>query len=251
MNAGLVIRKDDRNKGIAVAVAIIGLMFLFFFVFTYSIPDPPIEEVPVLAETEMTEIDLKEYVVKVGSGGGGSGTPVKAPVTNQVTPQVQKVLTNPRGTTTVPKGGSNHTNTNKPNDNKASTTEESNNPFGSGGTGGGDGGGRGHGFGGDTGDGTGPGTGPGSGGDVKRYLVNKPNTYNIDSDENCKIVLRVQVDADGNIVGKPAFVKAASSTNNMTLINQVIYVVQSEAKFNAVKGAKLKSEVITISISAN
>lgn len=251
MTGGLIIRKEDRNIGILVAAGIIGLIFLLFFILSYSIPDPPIQEVPLEVETGLEEIDLKDYVVEVGQGGGGSGTPTEAPVTNHVVQQTEEVLTSKSSTTPVPTGKSNHTNTTKPNKNTSSTTETSTNPFGSGGNNNGNDGGRNGTFGQDDGPTGGPGTGPNSGGDVRRFLVSKPNTTNIESDENCKIVLRVQVDEDGNIVGKPQFVKAVSTTNNMMLINQVIYVVQSEAKFNKAKGTKVMSQVITIDIVAN
>jgi hypothetical protein len=251
MAEGLIIRKDDRNIGIVTALGVIGLLFLLFFLFTYSIPDPPLKEIPVMAETELQEIDLKKYVVQVGKGGGGSGSPTEAPVADKVIPQTEHVITSNKGATTVKTGQSNHTNTTKPNENTASTTQSTPNYFGSGGSGGGNTGGVGQGLGSDNGIGDGDGNGPNGGGTVRRFLVAKPNTTNISSDENCKVILRVLVDEDGTIVGKPQFVKGASTTNNMMLINQVVYVVQSEAKFNKAKGTKLMTQVITIDIVAN
>jgi outer membrane biosynthesis protein TonB len=153
-------------------------------------------------------------------------------------------------TTHVTSGNSNTTNTNTPNNNPPSGQHVSDNPFGTGGSGGGSGRGNGTGFGDDNGSGTGPGNGNGSGGEVRRYLVEQPNTTNIQSDENCTIVLSVLVDADGNIIGQPVFAKGASSTNNIALINQVINVVKREARFNKAPGAKNIKQAITIRIVA-
>ncbi|MDR2833916.1 MAG: hypothetical protein LBV67_09385, partial [Streptococcaceae bacterium] len=86
---------------------------------------------------------------------------------------------------------------------------------------------------------------------VKRHLISRPNINNISSEENCSIVLSIIIAPDGSIVGKPTFVRKDSSTNNMALINQVIEVIRTQTKFNAVEINENTVEQITIRINAS
>jgi hypothetical protein len=243
-------QKDRKIAGlIVVAVCAISLSILHFL--TYRIPTPPLPEQLLYKDMAMELLPLDAIVYDEGTGGGGSGTPMKTEKTEVTPPQTEQILTQKGNSTThVTSGNSNTTNTNTPNNNPPSGQHVSDNPFGTGGSGGGSGRGNGTGFGDDNGSGTGPGNGNGSGGEVRRYLVEQPNTTNIQSDENCTIVLSVLVDADGNIIGQPVFAKGASSTNNIALINQVINVVKREARFNKAPGAKNIKQAITIRIVA-
>lgn len=242
--------KDRKVAGI-IAIASLAILLLILHFLGYTIPTPPLPEQLLYKDMEMELIALDPIVYDEGTGGGGSGTPMKTEKTETTPPQMEQVLTQKTSTSSVKSGASNTTNTTKPNDNPPSGQNTSTNPFGTGGSGGGTGTGNGSGLGNDNGSGTGPGNGDGSGGAVRRYLVEQPNTSNIRSDENCTIVLSVLVDADGNIVGQPIFAKGASTTNNTVLINQVINIVKKEARFNKAPGAKNLKQAITIRLIAN
>lgn len=248
------IEKTNENKDRKVAGIVSLCSFILVLVVLhylgYKIPTPPIPQQLLYHDAEMELIPL-EAVVEVGTGGGGSGTAVKADKSDVTTPQMTEVLTQHSSSTHVKTGKSNITNTNNPTNNSSSAQNTSNNPFGGGGSGGGDGRGNGTGIGNDNGPGTGPGNGNGTGGNVRRYLTSKPNTTNIQSDEECTIVLSVLVDEFGNIVESPLYVKGKSTSNNMVLINQVIALVKSQAKFNKAPGARVGKEVITLNIKAN
>lgn len=242
--------KDRKVAGIIAASAFVLLLAILHFL-GYRIPTPPLPEQLLYQDMEMELIPLELEELPKGGGGGGSGTPAKVEQADKTPPQMEQILTQTNSNTSVKSGNSNMTNTNKPTDNPPTGRNTSDNPFGTGGSGGGTGSGNGRGIGDDDGDGTGPGTGPGSGGNVNRWLVEQPNTTNIKSDENCKIVLSVLVDPSGNIIGKPTFVKSSSTTNDMVLINQVINAVKNQARFNKVATTKNMKEAITIRIIAN
>lgn len=243
-------QKDRKVAGIIAICSLVVLVSILHFL-GYTIPTPPLPEQLLYKDMEMELIALDPIEYDEGTGGGGSGTPMKTEKTETTPPQMEQVLTQKASTSSVKSGNSNTTNTTKPNNNPPSGQNTSDNPFGTGGSGGGNGRGNGTGLGDDNGSGTGPGTGDGSGGAVRRYLVEQPNTSNIRSDENCTIVLSVLVDEDGNIVGQPIFAKGASTTNNTVLINQVISIVKKEARFNKAPGAKNLKQAITIRLVAN
>lgn len=243
--------KDRKVAGIIAISAFLLLLAILHFL-GYRIPTPPLPEQLLYKDMEMELIPVELQQLPTGTGGGGSGTPTKAEKAEDTPEQMEELLTQSSSSSHVKSGGSNHTNTTKPNNNPPSAQHVSDNPFGTGGSGGGSGTGNGHGIGNDDGNGNGPGSGgDGSGGNVKRFLVQHPNTTNIQSDENCKIVLSVLVDPNGEIIGKPTFIKNGSTTNDMVLINQVINVVKDQAKFNKVTGSKNVKEAIVIRISAN
>lgn len=243
--------KDRKVAGI-IAISAFTLLLAILHFLGYRIPTPPLPEQLLYKDMEMELVPVELQNLPTGTGGGGSGTPTKAEKAEDTPEQMEELLTQSSSSSHVKSGGSNHTNTTKPNNNPPSAQHVSDNPFGTGGSGGGSGTGNGHGIGNDDGNGNGPGSGgDGSGGNVKRFLVQQPNTNNIQSDENCKIVLSVLVDPSGDIIGKPTFVKNGSTTNDMVLINQVINIVKDQARFNKVTGSKNVKEAIVIRISAN
>lgn len=242
--------KDRKVAGIIALSALVLLLAILHFL-GYRIPTPPLPEQLLYKDMEMQLLDVELEELPVGTGGGGSGTPAKVEQSTKTPPQMEQVLTQHSSPTHHSSGNSNITNTNTPNNNPPTGQNVSNNPFGTGGSGGGNGSGNGHGIGNDDGDGSGPGNGPGSGGNPARHWVEKPNTNSIQSDESCVIVLSILVDPDGNIIGKPTFVKNGSNTNDMTLINQVINVVKNTGKFNKANVTKNQKVASVIRISAN
>ena len=242
--------KDRKVAGIIAVSALVLLLAILHFL-GYRIPTPPLPEQLLYKDMEMQLLDVELEELPVGTGGGGSGTPAKVEQSDRTPPQMEQILTQTKSNTSIKSGNSNINNTSNPTDNPPSGRQTSNNPFGTGGSGGGNGTGNGHGIGNDNGDGSGPGNGPGSGGNPERHWVERPNTNSIQSDESCVIVLSILVDPNGNIVGKPTFVKNGSNTNDITLINQVINAVKETGKFNKVNVTKNMKVASVIRISAN
>lgn len=244
-------KQDKKVAGIiagSVVVALVATLYLLGF----SIPTPPIPEQLLYKDAEMELIPLENVILEEGPGGGGSGTPVEAEQSNQYVPQTEQVLTQHSSSTNHFSGNSNHTNTNHNNNNSASSQNSSNNPFGSDGSGGGNESGNGSGVGNDNGPGNGSGSGNGSGGGtIKRKLIRTPNTKNIDSDEDCKIVINVKVNAAGEIVGTPTHDRIKTTTNDEALIRKVIALVKAEAKYNPVPNAAIFNTYIPFTITAN
>jgi hypothetical protein len=235
--------KNDERKGIIVALFILVLGFIYLQFVTFVMADPPPKDIPLTATVELPkEITLKSMKIE----GGGSGKPTDAPKKETPQDQTQKVITKEKSETTQKTGESNHsTSTHNP-DNEASTTKVAPNPFGSGGSGGGDGGGNGKGFGKDDGDGAGPGKGEGS---KPRIRLNDPNTEGIQSDQNCKIFLKLTINAEGDVM-KGENIVAKTTTTNQIVINQVISNVKSQVKFNKKEGAAPEIVYLTVNLAA-
>ncbi|MES2557231.1 MAG: hypothetical protein V4604_13845 [Bacteroidota bacterium] len=252
------IRRDYNDLILFIVLGIVGLFGIFTMV-SFGL-STPVEElaVPVVKmDTTLMTLDAppEAHVSTLPNpykivGGGGSGTPDNSkfdPTPNPMMP-MEGILP-----TIKPfKPGKGNSDDGKNPNEEASTREPS--PFhGSGGKGGGKGKGKGNGLGNDDGDGKGPGFGPGEGGTgTKRTLERRPNAANIDSDENCKVVLKVNVDADGNVIGTPTVIRDKTTTANSVVINEVIRVVKAEAKYNKVKeGTPVFSTAITVNVSAS
>ncbi len=243
--------KDRKVAGIIALSAFVLLLAILHFL-GYRIPTPPLPEQLLYKDMEMELIEVELQDLPVGTGGGGSGTAANVEQSDRTPPQTQQVLTQHSSSTHTSSGNSSINNTQTPTDNPASAQNTSSNPFGgTGGSGGGTGTGNGHGIGNDNGNGEGNGNGPGRGGDPERHWVEKPNTNSIQTDESCVIVLSILVDPNGNIIGKPTFVKNGSNTNDMTIINQVINVVKNQGRFNKVTATKNMKVPVVIRISAN
>lgn len=170
------------------------------------------------------------------AGGGGSGTASNAKYDPTPNPMMKEQSTVDKSTEHVIAGKGNQTNsTNKTN--TATTTNYD--PFanGTGGKGGGEHGGKGTGVGDD--DGSGHGNGPtGTGGGTSvRKLIRKPNTLNIKSDDDCRIVLNVTVNADGDVINATVD-NAGTTTSNSALIREVIALVKRDAKYSPSPGAR-------------
>jgi hypothetical protein len=83
-------------------------------------------------------------------------------------------------------------------------------------------------------------------------LERRPNAANIDSDENCKVVLKVSVDSDGNVIGTPTVIRDKTTTANSVVINEVIRLVKADAKYNKIaEGSPVFTTAITVNVSAS
>lgn len=245
-------QKDRRVAGIVAGSFVVALFALLYFL-GFSIPTPPLPNQLLYKDMEMEIlVPLEAMPMEVGPGGGGSGTPTKANLSQDNPPQMEQVLTQQGGSIKHPSGGSNHTNTTKPNNNPPTTQNQSNNPFGTGGSGGGDGKGNGSGVGDYDGSGSGEGSGPGTGGgSPKRVRITDPVVHDIDSDESGSILVEVIVDAAGKIVGSPKANRAKTTITNETVIRTVLDRVKSQVRFNAVPGAANVKLVFTVKITPN
>ncbi|MGV3612453.1 MAG: hypothetical protein ACO1N0_15960 [Fluviicola sp.] len=242
--------KRDGNKDrkmariIAISSGVLVLTILSFI--GYSISNPNVNKQTNQAEEEYVALDAQ--LLDPGTKESGAGNPAKTTKAETTPGQMRQVLTATNSDAHVKSGNSDITNTTDPSNQTSAAKQVSDNPFGTGGI-------NGEKYGGSTGENPGwkdnqtEHTKPAE--TIKRYLVEKPNTTNIQSDENCKIVLSVLIDPNGTIVGDPAFVKNGSTTNDMSITNQVIKIVKNQARFNKVNTTKNTKELINIRITAN
>jgi len=246
MSFNVETEKTDRTKDRKVAGMIsftaFGLLLALLCFIGYRISNPMLSK--QLSSEEMTLIPLNPQLLQ--QGRGGSGDPVKAERSKMTAPQMEQMLAQQSSSSHVQSGNSNSTNTHIPNNNSSNTQHVSDNPFGTGGINGGKYRGKNREGMLDEQDGN-----PKSEEKINRYLVSVPNTDNIQSDENCAIALSVLIDPDGTIVSNPTFVKNGSTTNDMTLINQVIRAVKSQGRYNKVNTTKNTKQALVIRIMAN
>src|SRR5690606_30684639 len=189
-----VVNSKDKNTGIIVSLIFIALLILYLFFVHFQLADPPPSNPPLKAEVYFDEIVLEE--LKIEAGGAGGGEPSDDPVAPP-TPQVTNVITDKNPEVKVPTGKSNKTNTKKPSDNTATTTQQSTNPFG-GGSGGGEGGGDGPVFGSDSGKEGNGGVGDGSGKGRVRY--NEINVDEIYTTTTVTVRLKLTINSEGQVV---------------------------------------------------
>ncbi len=235
-------RTKDRKVAGMISFTAFGMLLVLLCFIGYRISNPPISEQS--SSEEMALIPLSPQLLE--QVRGGSGDPAKAQRSNMTTPQMEQMLAQQISTSHVQSGNSNITNTHTVNNNSSSAQYVSDNPFGTGGINEGKYRGRNRDGILDEQDGD-----PKTEEKVNRYLVSVPNTDNIQSDENCTIVLSVLIDPNGAIVATPTFVKNGSTTNDVTLINQVIRAVKSQGRYNKVNTTKNTKQPLIIRITAN
>ncbi|MFN5911875.1 MAG: hypothetical protein ACK45H_11105 [Bacteroidota bacterium] len=241
-----VAKKSDIQKGWMVALACITGILIYLILATYQMADPPplpyvMETTPIFPE----ELDLKNLVVE--SGNSGQGTPTDDPL-DKPTPQQQEVLSSTKERPTKTESGkSNKTNTQSKTDNGPSTSNQSNDPFGTGGQGGGSGSGKGP-FGEDVGnDGDGP-PGPGSG-DAGRVRLNDPETNHIVPDKNAEVHLKVTINSSGTVVSA-VNIPSKTTTTDGRIINQVIAAVKNDVRYSKAPGTPNSVQYITVKLYA-
>lgn len=234
--------KDLKIGGVAAIIGVVVLIAILF-ILTYQIADPAPQDVVVVAETTLEELDLKNLKVETGSSGGG--TPSDDPI-DKPKQQVQQVLTGKTGKTTTSTGKSNKTNGNDVN-NGPSTTQQDDNPFGSGGSGGRNGGGNGP-FGG-VGSGTGDGDEGAGNGYKNRTRMNNVSLPAYETDDDGDICLMLTVDASGDVV-EAKYIKSKSTVTDQRIINDVIAKVRNQVKFNKVQNAPAYQAYYTVRIEA-
>jgi hypothetical protein len=233
----------DVKVGLVSALAAIFVLMILLFLITYQIADPPAQDVVVTAEAEIDEILLKDLKIESGSVGGGttSNDPIDKPKE-----QIQELITGKSERSSIKTGKSNKTNGIDAS-NEASSTVESQDPFGSGGSGGKNGGGNGPFSGpGNSDDGDG---GFGKGNGQSRLRINNASLplYDIDFDSN--IHLQLTVNANGEVVAAKC-IKSKTTCSDQRIINQVINEVIRQVKYKKENGAGLIYTFYTVKILA-
>ena len=233
----------DVKAGLVSAVASIILLMILLFLITYQIADPPAQDVVVRAEAVIDEILLKDLKLESGSIGGGSPSNDRVDKPKE---QIQEIITGKSKRSSDKSGKSNTTNGNDAN-NEASTTVQSQDPFGSGGSGGKNGAGNGPFSGpGNSDDGDG---GLGKGNGESRLRISNANLPQYDIDYESNIHLQLTVNANGEVVAAKS-IKSKTTCSDQRIINQVINEVMRQVKYKKENGAGLVYTFYTVKILA-
>lgn len=240
---------NDKDKQWGVIASVFFMLLIVLYILIYSIPmaDPPVQHTPLAVVAEMEEIDLEELIV-VQSGGVGGGTPNNDPL-DKPKDQTEEVISdkNSNSSVKVPDGKSNKTNSNKPNTNTPTSTNQSKDPFGTGGKGGGPSTGESDKFGKD--DGTeGEASGPSSG--KNRSIKSNINTNDIYVSSTIIVSFIVVIDENGRVISaRPN--RSKTTTNDQRIINQVEALCKSQLKYTPSPGSGLIEKTYTVQISPN
>lgn len=240
---------DKRNGAITSAVIVIGVILLLKLIH-YTIADPPAKDIPLVATTEITEIELEKLVVESGGSKGSEGTPSDDPVDPKPKPQTERVITKTESKTEVKTGKSTKTNATN-SDNTPTTIQAAPNPFG---TGGGSTQGQGSGvFGKDEGAYRGGGAGTGGGGEGdssgERIRLNNINTEGLEFNQTCTIVLKLTINAEGKVI-RTEVISGRTTTTDQRIINQIAELVKSQIRYNKKPGAAIEKIALTLNIKA-
>lgn len=231
----VVSNKEEIKKALIVSAIIMAvLLVVALLIHITSVTDPPVHveatrEVPM----EFMELNLVKDN-RDGGSPGGNGSPSNDPLNKTNPPQQKEMLTSTDpNATALSSGKSKITNTDKPSNNTTTTTAQSNNPFENGGSGTGNDGGSGGLIGSDNGKGgkgTGSGTGDGNGTGKKRVRHNNISTDNIYTNSEVKVVLVLQVDESGRVVGTRTVGKE-TTTNDQSIINKVASACKAQLRY--------------------
>ncbi len=249
-NVNITKDSDKRNAIITSAVVTLAIILLLKFVH-YTMADPPAKDIPLIATTEVTELELEKLVIESGGGSKGSeGTPSDDPVDPNPKPQTERVITKKESQTEIKTGKSNKTNGDNP-DNPATSIVAAPNPFGSGGGGKQeDGAGV---FGTDDGSYRGGGSGTGGsgdgGGNGDRIRLNNINTDGIEFNQNCTIVLKLTINAEGRVI-RTEVITGRTTTIDQRIINQISELVKQQIRYNKKQGAGIEKIALTLNIKA-
>ena len=226
----------DVKVGLVSALSAIFVLMILLFLITYQIADPPAQDVVVTAEAVIDEILLKDLKLESGSIGGGSPSNDRVDKPKE---QIQEIITGKSKRSYIKTGKSNKTNGNDAN-NEASTTVQSQDPFGSGGPPG------------DVPFGRPPGDdfepNPKDGQKRKIKISVKLDKTIYDNEYDCNICFKVTINENGDVVNAKAERKNTTCMDPL-LINQVVIEVMQQLKYNKKKGAGLEYNFYTIKIN--
>ena len=248
-NSPITKDSDRRNGIITAAIVTLAIIVILKFIH-YTIADPPAKDIPLIASTEMTELELEKLVIESGGSSGSAGTPSDDPVDPEPKPQVEKVITKTESKTEIKTGKSTKTNADK-SDNTPTTIQPAPNPFGSGG---GSTQGEGSGvFGKDDGAYRGGSSGTGGGGQGEssgdRIRLNNINTEGLEFNQTCTIVLKLTINAEGNVI-RTEVISGRTTTTDQRIINQISSLVRQQIRYNKKPGAGIEKIALSLNIKA-
>lgn len=221
-----IVFPKDRKFGIVATGVTLLVLFIYLYFTTILMADPaPADIPPVVTETTIEQIELKNLVVETG-GGGSAGSPSDDPF-DKPKPQTEKILVRNKPSNTHHTSGQSTNNTSPNSNNPSSSVKPSIDPFGSGGINGK--------------------KGPSAFNNPNELPVNTPpapepphrlNNVSIDhieSDRDETIYLKLTVDANGNVVS--AISTSKTTTTDARIINQVKAAVINQVKFSKSPGS--------------
>jgi hypothetical protein len=240
--------KSDRKKAVIVSSVSLVLFLLISYFITFHIqPAVPVDLPPLNSDEVVEEFMIDNVELTREDGGGGGGTPSKAPI-DEPKEQTREYLTSSNSDVKVNSGKSQNQNSDNSN-NTSSTSTQSNNPFASGGTGGNEGAGKGK-FGGVGNGGNGedgPGTGGGGG---TRVRLNDPVLPEYEINYASQVYLQLNINGNGEVVNAKC-IKSKSTCSDQKIIDDVIRQVIKQVKYKKDPSTALAITYITLNIRAN
>ena len=222
--------KPQKNRDYFSAgstVLILSLLFLLLFSWTFDLEEKKEQAaVEIAPPLDFQELNLSD--LKVDASQSGSSTANDNP--NRKTNNPNKIVSNKTGGDETQTGSKN----------------QSNNPFGNGGTGD-----TGNGFG-DGGTGSGEGDDPrgnGGGKGIARILISTPSIPQYEINYDCKISLKISLNEQGRATGVQV-VKKETNCNSQTIIKDVIDRVKRTILYNKKLENALDYAFFTIKIES-
>lgn len=242
-------REDAKKSLVYTSVWLFCLLLLAILIKFDARPDQLVDTPPLRSDEVIEEFQIDNVELEEASGGSrGGGTPGSGRIAPPAE-QTERVSTASQSDFTHNSGNSNNHNSNN-GTNATSTTTQSTNYFGSGGNGSGNGSGSGR-FGGPgRGDGEGDGIGSGRGSGKGRIRLNNVNLPKYENDFDCRIGFKVQVNADGQVVGVRT-IKSVTNCSDDRTINDIKERIKREVKYNKEPGAAIVEMDYTIILKAS
>jgi hypothetical protein len=242
-------REDAKKSLVYTSVWLVSLLLLAIIIKFDARPDQLVDTPPLRSDEVIEEFQIDNVALEDAAGGSrGGGTPGSGRIAPPAD-QTERVATSSQSDFTHNSGNSNNHNSQN-GTNGTSTTTQSTNFFGSGGSGNGNGSGNGP-FGGPgngNGDGDGNGSGRGSGkGRIRQNNVNLPRYEN---DFDCRIGFKVQVNAEGQVVGVRSIKSVTTCADDRT-INDIKERIKREVRYNKEPGAGIVEMDYTINLKAS
>lgn len=238
---------DARNSLIISSLWLLFMFFVAFFIKFDARPDQLIDTPPLRSDEVIEEFQIDNVSLADVSGGSrGGGTPGSGRI-GSAADQTERVATTNRSDFNHNSGNSN--NHNSPNGQNPSASPQPTNFFGGGGSGNGNGSGNGQ-FGGPgNGNGEGDGTEDGRGSGQGRIRLNNVSLPQYKNDFDCRIKFKVQVNANGQVIGFRTIKSETTCTDDRT-INDIKERIKREVKYNKDPGASVVEMDYTIDLKA-
>jgi hypothetical protein len=242
-------REDSKKSLIITSIWLLSLLLIAFVIKFDARPDQLVDTPPLRSDEVIEEFQIDNVQLEEAAGGSrGGGTPGSGRIAPPAE-QSERVATASQSDFSHNSGNSN--NHNSPNGtNGTSTTTQSTNFFGSSGSGNGNGSGNGP-FGGPgNGNGDGDGIGNGRGSGKGRIRLNNVSLPRYESDFDCRIGFKVQVNAEGQVIGVRTIKSVTTCIDDRT-INDIKERIKREVKYNKEPGASTVDMDYTINLKAS